>query len=183
MGMSKQPLQIYKRVTFVVQDVGQAQVLAANPATNIFDIIAVTPTNEKTFTLACTSMDVDIIVIDCSVKLPYFLKVPAIRSAIARGIHFEVCLGPALGNPASRQYFFTNFSTLVRATNGQNILLSGEASQPADLRAPNDIANVCALVGLDFATAKAALSATPYTVIKRGESRKASRGVLRVIDS
>jgi len=176
-------LQKYKRITITLQDVSQARTLSSPPTNqvlNAFDIIAVVPQDEKTFNLACTALDIDIIVVDTSHRLPFILRTPSVRSAISKGIHFEISLGPALRDVAIRRHFFANFSALVRVTRGQSLLISGEALHPTDLRAPDDVANLCSLFGLDFALAKAALSSSAISIIRRGEARKASRGVLRV---
>jgi ribonuclease P/MRP protein subunit RPP1 len=184
MGSSRvgQPLKRYKRITVVFSEVAQTRTLThtTNPALNSFDVIAVVPQDEKTFNIACTSLDIDIIVIPTTCKLPYILRLPTVRSAIARGIHFEVSLGASLRDTDNRYNLFANLTALVRATNGRSILLSGGGTNPTELRAPNDIANVCSLCGLDFATAKASLSSAPLSIINRGFARKASRGVITV---
>jgi ribonuclease P/MRP protein subunit RPP1 len=185
MGTSRAgQLNKYKRLTVIFSDAVQTRTLTAttNPALNAFDIIAVSPQDEKTFNLACTSLDIDIIVLPTTSKLPFLLRLPSVRSAISRGVHFEVSLGPAMRDADARSHFFANMSNLVRATRGHSILISGGGLNPTELRAPNDIANVCALCGLDFALAKAAISSAPLTIIKRGVARKASRGVIRVKD-
>lgn len=143
----------------------------------------VNPQDEKTFALACTSLDVDIIVVESAGKLPYIPRIPAIRTAISRGVHFELNLGPSLRDASARRYLFANAAMFVRVTKGRNIIVSGDARHPADLRAPNDIANLCSLFGLDFAIAKATLSSAPAAIIKRGEARKMAGGVIRVVEN
>jgi len=40
--------------------------------------------------MACSVLDIDIISLDFSSRLPFYLKLPMINLAIERGIHFEI---------------------------------------------------------------------------------------------
>jgi len=61
-----------------------------------YDILAVQPTNEKTFQAACGTFEVDIISLDLSARLPFNLKLPTVGLAVDRGIYFELCYGAAI---------------------------------------------------------------------------------------
>jgi len=61
-----------------------------------YDILAVRPNNEKVFLAACSSFDVDIISLDFSSRLPFYLKHTTLGLAISRGIHFEICYSGVL---------------------------------------------------------------------------------------
>ena len=55
-----------------------------------YDLVAVQPSSERLFQLACASLEVDLIALDLSRRLPYRFKPSFIRAALARGVHFEV---------------------------------------------------------------------------------------------
>lgn len=48
------------------------------------------------FTAACQQLDIDIISLDMSVRLPFYFKAANISSAIARGIVFELTYSTAI---------------------------------------------------------------------------------------
>jgi hypothetical protein len=58
--------------------------------TSTYDLLAVQPRSERTFALACNSLDVDIISLDLSRRLPFRFKPALIKAALARGLTFEV---------------------------------------------------------------------------------------------
>ena len=48
------------------------------------------PQTERLFQLACGSLEVDLISLDLSRRLPYRFKPSMVKAALARGLHFEV---------------------------------------------------------------------------------------------
>ncbi|RUS23905.1 RNase P subunit p30-domain-containing protein [Jimgerdemannia flammicorona] len=62
-----------------------------NPTVNAYDILAVQPTTEKLFQAACSTFEVDIISLDFSTRMPFYLKHTQVGQAIERGIYFEIC--------------------------------------------------------------------------------------------
>lgn len=67
-----------------------------NPVFSSYDLIAVEPMNEKAFQYACNNMEVDIITLDCSQRLDFYLKNTTCNIALQRGIHFEICYSPSI---------------------------------------------------------------------------------------
>lgn len=62
-----------------------------------YDIFAIEPTTEKLFQQACSSpMEVDIIVLAQADRQRFPLRVPTIKMALERGVHFELCYSGAL---------------------------------------------------------------------------------------
>ncbi|KAL7990465.1 hypothetical protein Chor_013895 [Crotalus horridus] len=78
-GKSK-PIKILSRLTLVVSDPSHCNVLRAT-STNIkyYDIFAVFPKNAKLFHVACTTLDVDLVCVDVTEKLPFFIKRPSVN--------------------------------------------------------------------------------------------------------
>ena len=69
----------------------------SSPVLKSYDIFAVQPTSEKMFQQVCSSpIEVDIIVLAQNTRQPFSLRVPTIKLAIERGIHFEICYSFAL---------------------------------------------------------------------------------------
>jgi ribonuclease P/MRP protein subunit RPP1 len=58
-----------------------------------YDIVSVRPVNEKVFQTACLQMDVDIVSVDLSVRLPFRLKHSTVGAAVDRGVFFEISFG------------------------------------------------------------------------------------------
>ncbi len=70
--------------------------------TNQYDILAVQPMTEKTLLHACSNLECDIITLDLSTRLPFFLKRSTLGIAIERGIFFEITYGASLRGMISK---------------------------------------------------------------------------------
>jgi len=173
---------LYTRLTFKLDSKEDAnQILTSHQAIlPMYDIIAVAPTDFKSFQAACT-LDVDIVVMPYAMHTS-FLRRNMIKSAIDRGVHFELSLGPYLRTPEYRKNFFANGAAFIGASGGKNLLISNGAEDPEEVRGPYDLANLATLFGTDFGTAKGALTHAPVSILKRVEARRAAKAVLRVRD-
>jgi ribonuclease P/MRP protein subunit RPP1 len=118
-----------------------------------FDLVSITPSNEAVLQAACANYAMDIITLDAASRLNFYIKIPIVQLAIARGIHFELTYADAIrGMPfltsvtgvdvGSRRNIMANAKSLVRATKGKNILLSSGARSVMECRAPYDGINV-----------------------------------------
>ncbi|XP_007425068.1 ribonuclease P protein subunit p30 isoform X1 [Python bivittatus] len=177
-GKSK-PIKILSRLTLVVSDPSHCNVLRAT-STNIkyYDIFAVFPRNAKLFHVACTTLDVDLVCVDVTEKLPFFIKRPSVNVAIERGVYFELIYVPAIKDSTMRRYTISNAFSLMQICRGKNIILSSAAEKPLQLRSPYDVANLGWLFGLSESNAKAAVSTNGRAVILHGEARKTASGVV-----
>ncbi|KAF9171817.1 hypothetical protein BGX21_001108 [Mortierella sp. AD011] len=175
-------LKQYSRLTLVVDDISQNYGLnTGNPAISSYDIIAVQPTNEKLFQAACGTFEVDIISLDMSARLPFYLKHSTVGLAVERGIYFELCYGAAIRDANARRNLISNAQSLIRVTRGKNIILSSQAMRAMELRGPYDIVNFGTLLGLNQATAKDCLSSHCRGVVIHAETRRnTTRAVISV---
>ena len=168
LAKNKRPaLEKYSRI-HVHLDETNANAPIANAAFLSYDIISVTPTNEKLFALACQQLDIDIISIDMSQRLDYHFKMPNINMAIARGIHFEVTYGGSLRDASCKRNLFANATTLFKATKGRNVIVSSDAKNIMQLRRPTDVINLCSLFGMSQSQARDALTVNCRAVIIHG---------------
>jgi len=85
---------------------------------------------------------VDIICFDFGRRLEFPLKLPAVKSAMKRGIHFEISIGVALRDSAARKHLISNSLDLMRITTGKNIIITSNAMKAIELRGPYDLANL-----------------------------------------
>uniref|UniRef100_A0A8C8SD33 Ribonuclease P protein subunit p30 n=1 Tax=Pelusios castaneus TaxID=367368 RepID=A0A8C8SD33_9SAUR len=177
-GKSK-PIKIVTRLTLVVSDPSHCNVLRST-STNIrlYDIIAVFPKTEKLFHVACTNLDVDVICINVTEKLPFYFRRPPVNMAIDRGIYFEVLYTPAIRDSTMRRYTISNALSLMQICKGKNIILSSAAERPLELRGPYDVTNLGLLFGLSESDAKAAVSTNCRAVLLHGETRRTAFGVV-----
>ena len=53
-------------------------------------MIAVQPSTEKLFQSACSNQDIDLISLDMSSRLPFYIKGPPVALAMSKGIFFEI---------------------------------------------------------------------------------------------
>ncbi|XP_005292578.2 ribonuclease P protein subunit p30 isoform X1 [Chrysemys picta bellii] len=177
-GKSK-PIKIVTRLTLVVSDPSHCNVLRST-STNIrlYDIIAVFPKTEKLFHVACTNLDVDLICINVTEKLPFYFRRPPVNMAIDRGVYFELLYTPAIKDSTMRRYTISNALSLMQICKGKNIIISSAAERPLELRGPYDVANLGLLFGLSESDAKAAISTNCRAVLLHGETRKTAFGVV-----
>ncbi|KAH8973295.1 hypothetical protein BDL97_01G038400 [Sphagnum fallax] len=168
-----QPFRQFSRITVVVEDTVQAAALnSANPVLRSYDIVAARPKNQKAFNQACTHLEVDLISVDFSQRLPFRLKAPMVNAALKRGVFFEVSYGHALFDPRARRELFGQTQTLQAMTRGHGVVLSSGARQAMELRGPNDVINMGTLFGLSVEFAKAAVSKNCESVVLHGVARK-----------
>ena len=90
---------------------------------NGYDIVALSPRNEATFSAAWSSARaVDLIMLDYHStrvgRLPYRLRSSDIRAATGLGIAFELCYGPAIADPAKRKFFVQAAGEFITASVG-----------------------------------------------------------------
>ncbi|KAG4306497.1 hypothetical protein PORY_000485 [Pneumocystis oryctolagi] len=178
----QKPMRILSRVTVVLDEGSQNYNLYS--ATNTFDILAVRPTSEKTFNHACTSMDVDIISLDMSQRLPFYIKHSIVGVAITRGIRLEICYASGISDANCRKHLICNASALVRATRGKGIVISSEASNLMFCRSGYDVINLSTFWGLSQEKGRSALGKEAKSVIIHGEARKnPTKGVIKVVEN
>eukprot|EP00474_Spongospora_subterranea_P009789 CRZ10247.1 hypothetical protein [Spongospora subterranea] len=166
------------RLNVILSDSQQIQTLSSsNACIQSYDIIAIQPTTEKLFYQACQTIDCDIITFDLSDRIPFMLKFPAVNSAIARGIFFEISYSSLISDAASRHHYLSNCLNIVRVTKGRNLIISSHAVQAMLVRGPYDVMNLCALIGLSQSEAKAALAINPQAALAHAQVRRSAQGV------
>eukprot|EP01028_Stygiella_incarcerata_P006030 TRINITY_DN2476_c0_g1_i3.p1 TRINITY_DN2476_c0_g1~~TRINITY_DN2476_c0_g1_i3.p1 ORF type:complete len:269 (-),score=65.87 TRINITY_DN2476_c0_g1_i3:350-1156(-) len=147
-----------------------------------FDILAIQPTNEKSFTFCCQHMtDLDIISLDATSSQTFPIRHASAHAAMRQGIHFEICYGPSLEDPDTRNAFLAYAMHLVRVTKGgANMILSSGVNDRLLLRSPLDVINLCVLFGMKWDAAKNCVGQNGRKVLLHAQSRKALRGIVEV---
>ncbi|KAG5440650.1 hypothetical protein PCK2_000238 [Pneumocystis canis] len=155
----KKPMRILSRVTVVLDE------------------------GEKMFQHACSSMDVDIISLDMSQRLPFYIKHSTVSVAITRGIRLEICYASGISDTNCRRHLICNASALVHATRGKGIVISSEASNLMFCRGGYDIINLSTFWGLSQEKGRNAIGKEARSVIIHGEARKnACKGVIKMVE-
>lgn len=170
---------VYSRLDIVLDLPAQTAAASSTPAMQSYDILAVQPTTEKTFQIACQQLEVDIIVLDLTQRLPFYLKHPSINSAISRGIVFEITYSPALRDVTTRRNMMSNAMSLVKVTKGKNIIVSSQLLSLLELRGTFDIMNMyfsinlrLTLFSMDSKMARDALTTNCLLCINHAVTRK-----------
>ncbi|KAH6657700.1 RNase P subunit p30-domain-containing protein [Truncatella angustata] len=151
---------------------------------NLYDIVAVRPTNEKGFQVACLNIDhAYLISLDLTSYLDFHFKPTMCMAAVKRGMRFEVCYSQVLGADArGRASFIGNLMQLARATRGRGIVISSEARNVMGLRGPADVTNLFAVWGLSTDKGAEALGVNPRgIVVNEGIKRNGFRGVIEIV--
>uniref|UniRef100_A0A8D0L1K8 Ribonuclease P/MRP subunit p30 n=1 Tax=Sphenodon punctatus TaxID=8508 RepID=A0A8D0L1K8_SPHPU len=95
----------------------------------LYDIIAVFPKTEKLLHVTCTNLDVDLVCINVTEKLPFYFRRPPVNVAIDRGIYFELLYTPAIKDSTMRRYTISNALHLMQICKGKNVILSSAAEK------------------------------------------------------
>ncbi|KAI8368156.1 RNase P subunit p30-domain-containing protein [Radiomyces spectabilis] len=132
----KHPVKQLTRITIETSSAVSNDTLTQLRST--FDLIAVRPSTLNTFEDACYNLNIDIISLDCSVRLPFRVDAHSVQKAIQRGVYFEITYSAGIRDTTARGYFLQVANILVCATNGNNLIVSSEAETVADLRASYD---------------------------------------------
>lgn len=173
--------QQFTRLNIPVDDTNTAQESSSqNNIWNSYDIVAAQPQSERGFTFACTSMPIDIITIDLTKRLSYRMKPDTIKTAIQRGICFEILCAPLLRETGTRRQQIANAQTMSQATRGKRILFGSGARSIADLRGPHDLMNLATFLGLSEKEARASITSTAKSVIDHARKRQKYRGTLSI---
>jgi ribonuclease P/MRP protein subunit RPP1 len=89
-------LNIYTRLNINMDNPSQNYSISNQSIVNTYHLIAVKPSTEKLFQMACQQLEINIIQLDMSVKLPFPLKNTNVNMAMQRGIVFEISYGQAI---------------------------------------------------------------------------------------
>ncbi|XP_008057362.1 ribonuclease P protein subunit p30 isoform X2 [Carlito syrichta] len=166
------PIKILTRLTIIVSDPSHCNVLRATSSrVRLYDLVAVFPKTEKLFHVACTHLDVDLVCITVTEKLPFYFKRPPINVAIDRGLGFELVYSPAIKDSTMRRYTISNALNLTQICKGK----------PLEIRGPYDVANLGLLFGLSESDAKAAVSTNCRATLLHGETRKTAFGIISTV--
>lgn len=174
-------LKILRRATVVIDDPSQNHRIAALNAA--YDIVAIRPTSEKAFGVACTQLDIDLISIDLNVRRPFIFKFKPIAVALSRGIRLELCYAPSIAStdPGARSNVISNAMQLIRASRSRGLIISSEAPGPLALRSPFDVMNLAAIWGLAQNRGREAISIECRNVaINSAMKRNTFRGAVEI---
>ncbi|KAJ8751298.1 hypothetical protein K2173_016480 [Erythroxylum novogranatense] len=167
------PFRQYTRLTVCVDSPAQSHVLnSGNPVLKSYDLVAVRPLNQNAFDHACEKAEVHIISIDFAEKLPFRLKPHMIKTALERGVYFEIMYSDLIVDVQVRRQMIPNAKLLVDWTRGKSLILSSGASSVNELRGPYDVANLTSLLGLPMDRAKAAISQNCRNLVTNALKKK-----------
>jgi len=137
---SFEDIKILKRVTIEINDTKELyQFSNPSPSLKSYDILAISPKNEKMFELACTDINVDIISVNFDEKMNFFMKKSLIQSAVTKNVFFEIVYNGFIVDNSKRAIFISNVLVLLEITKGKNLIISSGADNFIDHRSPYDI--------------------------------------------
>ena len=169
----------YTRLTVVLSDPQQNYGLnSANEIVRSYDLLAVQPTTERCFQMACQSLDIDIISIDLTAdsRIAFPVRHGLVREAARRGIMFEVCYGASIGDGAMRKRVLGGAMFLSRICRGRSMLVSCGTGDIAGIRAPHDVRNWAELVGVPADHSRRCTVDNAALVVKRAGERAGGGG-------
>ncbi|KAJ7144800.1 PHP domain-like protein [Mycena crocata] len=163
-----------------------------------YDLLALVPTTQPTFSLACLThsqpsvLTAHIISLPLTLRLDFRMKHTLVRTALKNGAVFEINYVGALGgdndavlveagaaeNGASaKQNWWATAKEVTRVTKGKGLIVSGGVVTKADLRAPRDVSNLITLLGLPQDASHSASTKIPKSLVLRAQTRQTYRAV------
>jgi len=124
------------------------------------------------FQVACLSLDIDLITLDFTSRLPFPIRHGFVRQAVQRGVKFEILYSPVLRDPSIRRNIIGNALILARICRGKNLVLASGAEAPWQVRAPFDVLNLCGLFGIPSHLRKQCITTTCISSIMHVGTRK-----------
>ncbi|KAL7713947.1 Ribonuclease P protein subunit p30 [Entamoeba marina] len=160
-----------RRITITLETV--QSIRSINTIGEAFDIVAVNPTTERTFVDCCASIQTDLITFNLHNQLQFRFHVPTLRTAINRGVFFEINLNPLINSKdgVNTQRFISNATDLVLFTKGKNIILSSGATSKETFKGPYDLVALGVVLGLTRQQAIQSVFVNPMKCITRGKRR------------
>ncbi|EEB09694.1 RNase P and RNase MRP subunit p30 [Schizosaccharomyces japonicus yFS275] len=175
-----QKIKVYSRITVTLESTPQNRIL--HDSTKEFDILAVRPIGEKLLQHACTDLEVDIISLDMTQRLPFYLKHTMLGVAVTRNVALEVSYAAGLRDSSARRYVINNAASLTRATRGRGILVTSEARSPLECRGGHDVVNLATFWDMKQDNARKAIGEFARAVLLHADSRRNTyRGILKEI--
>ena len=174
-------LTIFRRCTLVLTD-SHSNARLAELSKN-YDIFAVRPIDERTLSLACTSLDCDIISLDLTQRLPFWFKHRMLSEAVKSGKKFEISYAQGIqGDGTTRRNLISNATQLIRASRGRGLVISSEARTGVELRGPWDAINLAAVWGLGQERGHEAMSKECRSLVVNARLKRTGyRGVVDVV--
>ncbi|KAJ6601098.1 PHP domain-like protein [Mycena vulgaris] len=163
-----------------------------------YDLIALVPTTQPTFSLACLThsqpsvLTAHIISLPLTLRLDFRMKHTLVRTALKNGAVFEINYVGALGGDndailveagaaesgaSAKRNWWATAKEVTRVTKGKGLIVSGGVVAEADLRAPKDVSNLITLLGLPQETSHSASTKVPKSLVLRAQTRQTYRAV------
>ncbi|MED6180054.1 hypothetical protein PIB30_006870 [Stylosanthes scabra] len=176
------PFRQYTRVTVRVDTPLHAKAVSSdNPILKTYDLVAIQPSTQATFDIACQTSEVDIITVEFSKNLPFKMKEKLVKVAAERGICFEVSYSGLLTDAEIRSSWIYGAKCLMEWTQGRNVIFSSAVPSVNVLRGPCDVANLLSLLGLSKERARDAISKNCRNLlVKALRKRRFYKNVIRV---
>ncbi|KAJ7146436.1 PHP domain-like protein [Mycena epipterygia] len=163
-----------------------------------YDLIALVPTTQPTFSLAClahsqpSALTAHIISLPLTLRLDFRMRHTLVRTALKNGAVFEINYVGALGGDtdtvlveagaaesgaAAKRNWWATAKEVTRVTKGKGLIVSGGVVTEADFRAPKDVSNLITLLGLPQEVSHSASTKIPKSLVLRAQTRQTYRAV------
>ena len=176
-------LQVLNRVTLICSNPSHLRALKS-PVLQDFDIVAVSMETEELLSKAIQDFSncFQIISFNLTSPLSYRLKHSHLQPCKLNSIVFEICYSPAIKDSTACRHIVSNSKDLNWTSRGKGFIISSGADNPMFIRGPYDVINLVSLFGIDFKSAKQAISETYNMVLTKGFSRSQTfNGILQKI--
>ncbi|GFR29179.1 probable ribonuclease P protein subunit 3 [Trichonephila clavata] len=168
---STKEFRVLNRITASIEDTIHSHHFLRSSVTKKYDIVALQPIGDKMIQHACSLSDIDIISLNLTESLGYYLKRTSVGLATSKDICFEITYAPCLRNQSSRRMLIGNAQLVVEVTKGKNVFVSSGATRSMELRSVEDVMNLGLLFGFQKNQAEASVKKVGKFVLKHARTR------------
>jgi len=135
------------------------------------------------FDQICTKTNCDIISIDLSRRLPFFVTKTPVKLALLRGAQFELDYGSGMLEGMAkdcRKCFIANALAITKHSKGKGVILAANVNRKVFMRAPLDLVHMGQLLGVSQDEARNAITRNCVQAFQHAHYRKTHKGVAEV---
>ncbi|KAL0480963.1 hypothetical protein AKO1_013629 [Acrasis kona] len=181
--------RFYKRLTFVEDFESFSRLNFDLQKFRSVDIIAVVPTTMNQLENVTSKMNIDMISFQYDSAVGGLQRTlihsgaKRLQELMKRDVAIEISYSESFKERKNFTDFISRMTDLMRLTKNRNMVLSNGSSDQSHFRSPHDVANLPALLGVDFSVGKKMIDDNVRMSLLHGEQRRTVKGVLQVSDS
>eukprot|EP00616_Rhizochromulina_sp_CCMP1243_P003930 CAMPEP_0118979310 /NCGR_PEP_ID=MMETSP1173-20130426/25676_1 /TAXON_ID=1034831 /ORGANISM="Rhizochromulina marina cf, Strain CCMP1243" /LENGTH=259 /DNA_ID=CAMNT_0006929567 /DNA_START=9 /DNA_END=785 /DNA_ORIENTATION=- len=171
-------LTLLTRLTLVPEEPDDVPSIQSHKIAETYNVVAIQPTSQRTWELACEQHGVDVVSLDCTQRLRFHITRKQVDAALEKGAKFELLYGQAMKDPSAFRFLVSTARQLTHLTRGKHVIMSSGSSDAVYLRSPHDVLNLAALLDITRSGSFGCLREEPAWAVAHGRARNLVEGTV-----